>query len=343
MKLDYSLTTPEERNEFVKTLIETDNSELTPVQLTTLADYILLDEKKKSDNKMVTVNKRETSFEGLVMKFENGEDGVYNLIANDKNIIFSPKISITEEDEKDIPHLLELRKGIAQLEARLPHTVGYDLYKLKKQIIELRKDQYVMKNNFRKPIRFTKTIKSISTVDLSENVTIGKDGIPTSDAFISLFEPKHVHALLKDYSRIKEELWFNFNSDARWIMMDLENIIEKHIEKQYPIHYAIIVMRIDGLSSEQIIKQLKDEFGTTYSPQYLSTLWCKKIPKLIAEAAIDDFLDWHYTYKEKGTWKRCSRCGQIKLAHSRYFSKNNTAKSGFYSICKDCRKKTKGE
>ena len=33
---------------------------------------------------MVTINKRETSFEGLVGKFETGEDGIYNMIINDK-------------------------------------------------------------------------------------------------------------------------------------------------------------------------------------------------------------------------------------------------------------------
>ena len=54
---------------------------------------------------MVTINKRETSFEGLVTKFGDNEDYVYNLIANDKNIIFTPKISITPEDLQTIPGL----------------------------------------------------------------------------------------------------------------------------------------------------------------------------------------------------------------------------------------------
>lgn len=45
---------------------------------------------------MVTINKRETSFEGLVSKFENGEDGIYNMMLdNDKNVILTPKVSIT--------------------------------------------------------------------------------------------------------------------------------------------------------------------------------------------------------------------------------------------------------
>lgn len=37
-----------------------------------------------TENRLTTVNKRETSFEGLVSQLENGEDGIYNLITDDK-------------------------------------------------------------------------------------------------------------------------------------------------------------------------------------------------------------------------------------------------------------------
>ena len=46
------------------------------------------EKKEKSiltDNRLVTINKRETSFEGLVSQFENGEDGVYSIMTEDKN------------------------------------------------------------------------------------------------------------------------------------------------------------------------------------------------------------------------------------------------------------------
>jgi hypothetical protein len=64
--------------------------------LEVLADYLILcmekQEKKEkkilTDNRMATVNKRETSFEGLVSQFENGEDGIYGLITEDKYQIF---------------------------------------------------------------------------------------------------------------------------------------------------------------------------------------------------------------------------------------------------------------
>ena len=65
---------------------------------------------------MVTINKRETSFEGLVSKFENGEDGIYNMIAMIRILFLLQKISITQKDIEEIPPLKELRAAIEQVE-----------------------------------------------------------------------------------------------------------------------------------------------------------------------------------------------------------------------------------
>ena len=105
----------------------------------------------------------------------------------------------------------------------------------------------------------------------------------------------------------------------------------------YPLYKQIMVDKIDGMQNLQIQRDLEECFGVTHSLEYISSLWRKKIPKLIASAAEDQILDWHYLDVEKGKYKRCSRCGQIKLAHNKYFSKNKTSKDGFYSICKSCR------
>ena len=61
---------------------------------------------------------------------------------------------------------------------------------------------------------------------------------------------------------------------------------------------------------------------------------------MIAEKAQEDYLVWYYTNKERGKWKKCSCCGEIKLAHPFFFSKNSGSKDGYYSICKKCRNKT---
>jgi hypothetical protein len=93
-----------------------------------------------TENRMATVNKRETSFEGLVAQLENGEDGIYNMITNNKNVIFQPKVMITKKDVEEIPGLKELREAIKYWEERLKTASGRDAYIIKKAIIDLRKD-----------------------------------------------------------------------------------------------------------------------------------------------------------------------------------------------------------
>lgn len=162
LKLDYSLQTPEERKAYVeKLLAQTPNP--SNQLLENLADYLIFAMEKQerkekkilTENRLSTVNKRETSFEGLSTQFEAGEDGVYNLITNDKNQIFRHKVSITEEDRSNIPFLRQIQQAISYWKSILPLTSNRQAYIAKCAIIELQKDQYLVKNAFLKPIHLT--------------------------------------------------------------------------------------------------------------------------------------------------------------------------------------------
>lgn len=353
LKLDYTLQDPGARNELVKKIIEqTPPQRLTPKYLQLLSDYLVFamdkEERKKkniiTDNRMVTVNKRETSFEGLVEKFQNGEDGIYNIITNDKNIIFTPKISITEEDIQTIPGMKQLRDAIAQIEAQEKVATGKRRFLLKKQLIEMRKDQYVLKSTFKAPIYCLNATKSFNHIALEEKISVNEDGSLKIEGNFSLLNPDHVSAVLCNYSRIKQDCWGQFSSDAYYMIQDLENLVDETLEKDFPLYYDLLIYKIDGKTNEEIQSLLERDYGVRHSVEYISSLWRNKIPKMIAEQARKDWLIWHYTFEEKGQWKKCSRCGQIKLAHNMFFSKNNTSKDGFYSICKDCRNaKTKAK
>ena len=353
LKLDYTLQDPGARNELVKKIIEqTPPQRLTPKYLQLLADYLVFamdkEERKKkniiTDNRMVTVNKRETSFEGLVEKFQNGEDGIYNIITNDKNIIFTPKISITEEDIQTIPGMKQLRDAIVQIEAQEKVATGKRRFLLKKQLIEMRKDQYVLKSTFKAPIYCLNATKSFNHIALEEKISVNEDGSLKIEGNFSLLNPDHVSAVLCNYSRIKQDCWGQFSSDAYYMIQDLENLVDETLEKDFPLYYDLLIYKIDGKTNEEIQSLLERDYGVRHSVEYISSLWRNKIPKMIAEQARKDWLIWHYTFEEKGQWKKCSRCGQIKLAHNMFFSKNNTSKDGFYSICKDCRNaKTKAK
>jgi hypothetical protein len=148
VELDYSLTTPEERVEYVKKLLA-DNPPLNNSTLTILADYILFirdrNQTKKereaehpilTPNREFTIDKRQTSYEGLVDKLENGEDGIYNIIRNDKTQILDPKDPITEEDIKNIPGIKDCMDVILSLKKQLETASKYRRKQINQAIID---------------------------------------------------------------------------------------------------------------------------------------------------------------------------------------------------------------
>lgn len=362
IKLDFSLKTPEERVELVNKIIENTPSEkLTNRYLEILADYLIfaMTKEETKSKKILTKNRwehtikvHETSLEGLSASFENKyscgsnnseEDYIYNLIVeNDKNIILTPKIKITEKDIAEIPGLKELLDEIKRLETQVfPQAQGKAKFSVKQNIISLYKDTYVLRASYRGSINCVNTTKTISKMDLYENVTIDEEGELHVDANLSLMIPAHVSALLCKYSKLKESAYSKFDSDIYYLLLSLEETIDEALA-DYPLYYDLLVYKIDGVPNTTIQEELETSFGVKYSIEYISSLWRNKIPKLIAETAQKRWLIWHYTEEEKGKWKRCSRCGQIKLAHNKFFSKNKSSKDGYYSICKDCRNKKVG-
>lgn len=288
-----------------------------------------------TDNRMATVTKRETSFEGLVSQLENGEDGIYNLISESKYTILQPKVTITKKDLEEIPSLKQLREAIIDWEARLKKATGRDAFTIKKALIEMRKDQYIIKNAYKKPVIPTKLIHSRSYIKLDEEISFDKEGYCVTKG-ISLLDPKVCSAILCNYSKLKQDSWDQQEADTWYLIYDFDKISEKALEK-YPVYQKIVECKIDGLQNAQIKELLEQEFNVSHSLEYISSLWRNKIPNLIASAAEDEYLNYYYTTVEKGKYKKCNRCGQIKLAHNKYFSKNRTSKDHFYSICKECR------
>lgn len=346
--LDYSLKTCEERMEYIKQLLpklpkeKLNNS----IFLDNLSSYVVnaisKQEKKErkilTDNRMVTINKRETSFEGILDKLEF-EDSIYSFVDENKQTILTPKISITKQDLEDIPILKDLKADIAKIEAAAKTARGQHKYRLKKWLIELRQDQYVIKDGYRKPQRFVKITHNLinENDNYDEEVIINEEKRVSSEGTISLYNPKHIGLLLHYYSELKQETWGHFDSDIWAMMLDLDNLIERAFAETQPMLYDILIMKIDGMYNVDISEEIDKKYGKKYTNEYISSLWRRKIPKLIAEAAEQDYLEWYYTVKEKGKWKKCSRCGQVKLAHNFYFSKNKSSRDGLYSICKCCR------
>lgn len=220
-QLDYKLTTPEERIQCVNKLIEnTPKEKLTSQYLSYMANYILFIQDKNqtkkekkheyptlTKNREATINKRQISYEELVSTLENGEDGLYAMITNDKNQILDPKLPITELDKEEIPGMRELLDSISSLKAQFDTATGPARYSLKKAIIETWQQAYILKASWRGTIAkgHNSQIKAFARMNIEEDVSFDENDMPVSKAILSLLNPNHVSFLLCYYHKLKEE------------------------------------------------------------------------------------------------------------------------------------------
>ena len=357
MKLDYSLTDPQQRKIYVDNLLKT----YTPTnsELSLLGDYLLFTRDKnqtkkerKEDfpittpNREQTINKRQLSYEGLVEKLENGEDGLYSLMTDTKELKLDNKDPITEEDKINIPGIAECLTIIKQLEWQHKNATGQRRKNLKKAIIETWKQVYLIKSSHKINTNLsTNKTQYLAQINIPEEVK-WKDGIPYSDSPLSLLNPEHVSFLLQYYQTLKQETWELLESDMLWHLIDLEDAASAALEQKYPILWDVLVWKIDGNSNQQIREKILKEYGVDHAEQYYSSVWKKRIPKLISKEVQKRYIIHYYlnNYKTNPSlnWKVCSKCGKLKPAHSFFFPKNSN-KEGFYSQCRECRNQKEGK
>ena len=75
------------------------------------------------------------------------------------------------------------------------------------------------------------------------------------------------------------------------MILDLDNLVDDALMKDYPLYYDLLIYKIDGRSNAEIQFLLELKYGIKHSVEYISSLWRNKIPKLIAERATKNYLE----------------------------------------------------
>lgn len=290
-----------------------------------------------TENRQATLNKRETSWQGLQEKMECGEDGVLALANQHRQLILSPKKEITKKDLDEIADLRQLHTEIQRVETQFKAASGYQKYQLKQQLIEMRKSQYIIKNAFRCPI-FSVPTHSYFCLTFDDDTHLTPD-LSVEGVFL---HKDIIQFLLSNYDKLKQEAKNRVNDDIWYVMYDLDLLL-KQLFKKYPEYEKIFELKMAGCQCKEIADEVNAAFGFKYSPEYVSSVWRNKMPQALISIEEDRYLDWYYLTQEKGYFKKCNKCGRIKLAHKKYFSSNKNSGDGFYSICKECRKKKGGK
>jgi hypothetical protein len=84
------------------------------------------------------------------------------------------------------------------------------------------------------------------------------------------------------YNALKLETKGHYWEDFFYLIDDFENLMHRALD-DYPAYFDLARMKMNGASNIEIQQMLLKKYNIHHSIQYISTLWCNKIPKMIAE------------------------------------------------------------
>lgn len=319
-----------------------------------LANYLLFnkEELQKNDysdypyldgNDRLMSKKRELSYEELLEKTdENGVSRLEKEVINKKNFKKKPPYKIEPKDLADVPEIKQLQVAIEYIKNNLLPKEESNTKKrfLMKVMRDLRAEQIMIKKIVRKPIEFKSLMGDETVIDFDNDTGYYlPDGEykEVSNNRIDLSNPDHIYHLLDFYGDLKQSCADDLNSDMRYILQTLEELIETADLRDF--ERDVLIMKIDGLIAEDILEQIQIKYGLVWTQPYLTKIFKNVIPKKIAEVFVEGYEDWFYLNKAKGDYKQCNVCGEVKLANEHHF---RARKNGnFYNTCRECETKQK--
>lgn len=386
--LDFNLETQEERLSLIKTF---NLNSLTKTELELCTNYVLYGKDKDNssmvDRKEIYIKPKFSSYskqEPISFDALLETPGFSEEIIVEKNIYKKVKPTINKEKAKNINGMKELWEEIDKVQrivdenkGKIPKTEGTptldskQLYILTHQLIDLKKQQYILMDSsfpiittnvnrgkfhsnicdqqmnyeilprgtmreendieFMMPRLDTAQSKAVLDKDL-ENLK--KSGKP----YIDFRNKEHIYQIIVNYWDIKVEIEKVPDSPLNNLLWTLDFYIDKANFNEQQL--LIIRDKKLRLSNKEIAENLKKELNISHQENYISTIW-NKITQQIADAATLNYDEWLM----KGcaaAWKTCNCCGRELLRDSRNFVRKSKSPDGLTNRCKICDKIKRG-
>lgn len=393
--LDFKIESSQDRLNYLKQKV--DLSTLTKKELELCTDYVLYGKDQDGtsvvDRKEVYIKTKYNSYSRPepVSLDEMMESPTFDetIFLQHKNIYKKVKPTIDREKCKDIPGMKELWEQIDLIDRKIKLAEGKEqpacgekipqldskgLYQLKHILIELRKDQYLLKDTAFQEIQAQKNYGSFysNPSDLQMNYPVFPCGIMNQEndqnfikpyqssqkfaaidieneieklkkegkPYFSFFDREHIYQLCLSYYEIKDFAKKFPDSPLSGLLWTLDFYIDKaNLSEQQKL---IVEGKKQRLLNRDICKQLQEKLGIYHQENYVSTIW-NKVCGLIAEAAELNYDEW-CCKDYKPAWKKCSCCGEILLRDPRNFVRKSKAQDGLTNRCKKCdQRKRRGE
>ena len=292
-----------------------------------IANYILaVDEKDKGINYKIYTSEelfnracREYNVINSVAKANGGLDMNYGENVSEAFPIFQlpknfKKVKDLKVEKKDLEKYPPMKdytdfyEYLKEESKRLWNTKGLskeDMVrrsKIKKILPEIKKDIIEVKKQLQMPIIWKAPLKDNGGADYDE---------------LDMFDKNVIKMLLQIHKQI------DLQNDLSCILVDLDNLINnvEFTKRQY----EVLELWRNGLTIENISKELHVKENT------VSITLDRAIDSIIKQYE-KEYEEWYYLNIRKGTYKKCSKCGEVKLISQ--FSKNGNRLRG---NCKDCK------
>lgn len=384
LNLDFTLSSSKERRQFINKYIE--NKTFTNKEIETMANYILYgkddDGTSVVDRKEIEIATKYGSYkkkapESLDSLMENpafNENKVTNI-----NIYKKEKPTIDRERDKDVPGIQDLWKTIDYYQHLIDVNSGkvedpdarklepLELYKIKHMVIELRREQFTLKDMVKPTLFYGSPIQDIEIPtstdipwDSDKDFSIKPLGLFSSKPsrfkdilnleekdyhynqdskyILDFTNPLHIYYLIEYY----EDLLIAAEDKPEKLTDDIIETLDFYIEMADldPTKSTILEMKKKKYSVQDIQKEIKTKYNSTHSTNYISTIYKQKICGEIAAAAQLHY-DMYLNRDNKSKWKKCNQCGEIKFLDSRNFMRKAKSSDGYNSKCKKCCKENR--
>ena len=283
----------------------------------------LLDRFKQEENltyKLASVNSDRSNNcdKGDENKLDKEFENVFAIFQLPKNYKKVKDIVIEKKDFERFPILKEYQHSIDHMESKLQELMKIDLKKIKDK--KVKDDIRNRKNILKKNLRLLK-LDMLDAKKMIERPIIWKSPLKDSGCadydILDMFDKEVVKELLRVHKGV------DLQDDLSCILVDLENLINKieFTDRQR----KVLELWSNGLATGEISKKLKLDPSTV-------TKCLIGVVDLIVKQYEKEYEEWYYLNIRKGEYKRCNRCGNVKLVSQ--FNKNG--KKGLMPMCKEC-------
>lgn len=341
--LDFSISDQRGRVREVDSILS-ESPRQTKSQLSALADYILkvsdpgtTQEERGAeypivtDNRKLTIRRRELSAESMVVPGTTSEEVLSGLTADPS----SSRLDCPRAYSPDVTdwRVRDNERAIESLNRQAERATGKRRFDLKKQVITKYQERRAIQDSILQATpSISRSVSSPAPPPSVKDRVVVEPGtlLPRGERGLTMCDEGCVRALLSNYGELRLLCQGDARSDVAAMLIDLDEALGALTDGDQSLA-RFVELKLSGSSDEDVAAVMAQEFGQVKSPNSWKVAWNRTLPRLVADRARRNWV-----LRNWGAWKRCRGCGRSLPAHPLFFTKN-TSPDGFYSRCKECR------